>query len=109
MLKMNYNLEEALDSYLALLHEERYFDAHEVLEEAWHPLRLSKDRLRDPVRGLINVAIAFEHLKRDKEGGYIKAQKVLKAYHRHKHICKESRLLVGICKEVERLRVTRGL
>ena len=66
MLKMNYDLEGALIEYLKLLDEEEYFEAHEVLEEAWHPLRLEDHYLKNLVKGLINGAVAFEHLKRDR-------------------------------------------
>lgn len=109
MLKMNYDLQEALTNYLELLQKERYFDAHEVLEEAWHPLRLSKDRLKDPIRGLINAAIAFEHIKRDTESGYTKAKKVIRAYDRHREECKESILLRDICKDVDILKREKEL
>ena len=63
MLTMNHDLESALIAYMRLLDEKAYFDAHEVLEEAWHPLRLKKDPLANLVKGLINAAIAFEHIK----------------------------------------------
>ena len=65
MLKMNDDLESALKEYLQLLEEEEYFEAHEVLEEAWHPLRLSKHPLSNLLKGLINGAITFEHIKRN--------------------------------------------
>jgi hypothetical protein len=39
MLKMNDDMEGALIAYLILLDKEAYFEAHEVLEEVWHPLR----------------------------------------------------------------------
>ena len=43
---MNYDLEGALKAYLLLLDKEEYFEAHEVLEEAWHPLRLKDHPLK---------------------------------------------------------------
>ena len=89
MLTMNEDLEGALREYLKLLDEEEYFEAHEVLEEAWHPLRLRKDPLASFVRGYINAAIAFEHLKRNRKNADKKALKTLSAYERHKHQCKE--------------------
>ncbi len=64
MLTMNDDLEGALEAYLERLEKEAYFDAHEVLEEAWHPLRLAKNPLANLLKGLINGAIAFEHIKR---------------------------------------------
>jgi hypothetical protein len=87
---MNNDLEGALRSYLALLDKEEYFDAHEVLEEAWHPLRIKKHPLAHLLKGLINGAIAFEHIKRDRKNAKDKAQRVIVSYERHKHLCIES-------------------
>ena len=84
MLIMNENLEGALEMYIKLLKEEEYFEAHEVLEEAWHPLRLKEDPLANLVKGFINGAIAFEHIKRNKKNMSRKAQKVLASYERYK-------------------------
>jgi predicted metal-dependent hydrolase len=84
MLKMNYDLEGALKAYLELLDQEEYFEAHEVLEEAWHPLRLSSHPLSNLVKGLINGAIAFEHIKRNKSNMPARAQKVIASYERYK-------------------------
>ena len=84
---MNENLEEALERYLKLMDEEAYFEAHEVLEEGWHPLRLRDDPLANLAKGLINAAICFEHIKRDKKNAHKKAQKVLASFERHKHLC----------------------
>lgn len=89
MLKMNEDLEDALKSYLRLLEEEEYFEAHEVLEEGWHPLRLRQDPLANLVKGLINGAIAFEHIKRNKKSAKAKAIKVLASFERHKHLSVE--------------------
>ena len=90
MLPMNEDLEGALKEYLKLLDEEAYFEAHEVLEEAWHPLRLKKHPLANLVKGFINGAITFEHIKRNSENAKSKAQKVIVSYERHKHLCVES-------------------
>ena len=89
MLPMNEDLEGALREYLVLLDEEAYFEAHEVMEEAWHPLRLKKDPLANLVKGFINGAIAFEHIKRNRANAKDKAQKVIASYERHKHLCVE--------------------
>ncbi|MEA2048721.1 MAG: DUF309 domain-containing protein [Campylobacterota bacterium] len=89
MLKMNDDVEGALREYLKLLDEEEYFEAHEVLEEAWHPLRLKKHPLANLVKGFINGAIAFEHIKRNRNNVQKKAQKVLSSYERYKHLCTE--------------------
>jgi len=99
MLTMNDDLEGALKSYLALLDNEEYFEAHEVLEEAWHPLRLKKHPLANLLKGLINGAITFEHIKRNRENVKNKAQRVIASYERHKHLCVEGIKYDGLFKE----------
>ena len=76
------DLDGALRRYRELLLSEEYFEAHEVLEEAWHPLRRRDDPLRHPVKGLINAAIAFEHLRRDRPKSKRVALKAMEGYER---------------------------
>jgi hypothetical protein len=83
MLKENKNLKEALERYIYLMEKREYFDAHEVLEEAWHYLRKSKDPLSNLAKGLINGAIAFEHIKRDRKNSLKNAHKVIKSFDRY--------------------------
>lgn len=89
MLAMNEDLEGALKEYLKLLDAEEYFEAHEVMEEAWHPLRLKKHPLANLAKGLINGAITFEHIKRNRENAADKAKRVIASFERHKHLCVE--------------------
>jgi len=86
MLKENYDLEYALKEYIRLLEKRLYFDAHEILEEAWHPLRKSNHPLKNLVKGLINASIAFEHIKRDRKNAKDKAKRVFVSYKRYKHL-----------------------
>ena len=75
---------ECLDEYFRLLQNRDYFEAHEVAEELWHLLRRSDDNLTSYFKGLINAAIALEHLKRNKP----KSKKVaLVAYNSFKKRC----------------------
>ena len=108
MLTMNEDLEGALKAYILLLDEEEYFEAHEVLEEAWHPLRLKKDPLANLLKGLINGAVAFEHLKRNSDNAQQKACKVMASYERHKGLCTEeirySLLFKDACMKIELLK-----
>ncbi len=83
MLTMNDDLEGALKAYLKCLDEEAYFEAHEVLEEAWHPLRLADHPLKNLVKGFINAAVSFEHLKRNRTDAERKARRVMASYERH--------------------------
>jgi len=89
MLTMNEDLEGALKEYLKLLDEEEYFEAHEVLEEAWHPLRLKEHPLANLAKGFINGAIAFEHIKRNSKNAHKKAKRVMESYERHIHLCSD--------------------
>jgi len=87
--KENYSLENALIKYIQLLDTKDYFDAHEVLEEAWHPLRKSKHPLANLVKGFINASIALEHLKRDTPTAKNKVTRVIASYQRHIYLCRE--------------------
>jgi len=108
MLTMNEDLEGALKAYVVLLDEGAYFEAHEVLEEAWHPLRLKKHPLVNLAKALINGAVAFEHLKRQRGDYAGKARKVIASYERHKSLCVEGiehyEFFAAACKKVERLK-----
>ena len=109
MLKMNDDLEGALKEYLELLDEEAYFEAHEVLEEAWHPLRLGKHPLANLAKGLINGAITFEHIKRNRKDVKKKAQTVIASFERHKYLCTEgiqhAVLFKQACQKIESLKI----
>lgn len=52
------------DAFLACLHEERYYDAHEVLEALWFPVRFEKRSEVLLLKGLINASVSFELRKR---------------------------------------------
>ncbi len=105
---MNDDLEGALKAYMKLLDEEKYFEAHEVLEEAWHPLRLKKHPLANLAKGLINGAITFEHIKRNRANVKDRAQRVIASYERHKHLCVEGivydTLFQEACEKIEILK-----
>ena len=109
MLKENHDLEGALREYVLLLEQEAYFDAHEVLEEAWHPLRKSKHPLRNLAKGLINGAIAFEHIKRDRKNAAELARRVIVSFERHKYLCTDqiahAQLFDTACKKIEQLKI----
>ena len=109
MLKMNDDLEGALKAYLLLLDKEAYFEAHEVLEEAWHPLRKADHPLKNLAKALINGAIAFEHIKRDREGAQRKAKKVMRSFDRYKYLCIDHiefhDLFDEACQKIETLKI----
>jgi len=65
----------------ALLEEERFFEAHEVLEEIWFPRRFEKTPYIQLLRGCINAAVSFELLKRGRKEA---AKKVYKNFLKYK-------------------------
>jgi hypothetical protein len=111
MFKENDDLEGALRTCLCLLEEKAYFEAHEILEEAWHPLRKSNHPMKNLLKGLINGAIAFEHLKRNRKNAEEKARKVMHAFDRHKVLAKNApeykTLFLSVCEKIESLKRER--
>jgi len=109
----NNDLKNTLISYISLIRNEKYFDAHEVLEETWHLLRKSNHPLKNLAKGLINGAICFEHIKRNREQARRKATQVLKSFERHKHLCVEEiehyELFKESCKKIEELKKVHNL
>jgi hypothetical protein len=55
---------EVADAFLVCLREARYYDAHEVLEEVWFPVRAQKSPEVLLLKGLINASVSFELHKR---------------------------------------------
>lgn len=56
-----------LDAYIQCLHEERFYDAHEALEEIWFPRRFEDDSEMKLLKGFINAAVSFELIKRGRK------------------------------------------
>ncbi len=76
------DLTKVVEDFCKCLDSREYFEAHEILEEAWHPLRRAKDPIARPIKGLINAAIAFEHLKRNRPKSYRVAKITIDSYDR---------------------------
>lgn len=53
-----------LDRFVLCLDEERFYDAHEALEEIWFPRRFEDDMEMKLIKGFINAAVSFELSKR---------------------------------------------
>jgi len=104
----NKALGPALIAYLGMLERGEYFEAHEVLEGVWYPMRKSRDDLANLLRGLINAAVAFEHLRRNKPGAQERARKVMRSFERYTPLCSasmpEAALFVQACEKVDLLK-----
>ena len=55
---------ETLEMFLKCLREERFYEAHEVLEHFWFPRRFEDNDEVRLLKGFINAAVSFELLKR---------------------------------------------
>ena len=62
-----------------LIIEEKFFEAHEVLEEYWHTIRKTDNPYKNVYRGFINAAVAMELKKRGRN-----YEKVWKTYEKYK-------------------------
>ena len=71
---------EVFDKFKTLIIQKEYFDAHEVLEDIWQPMRKSSHPDRDIIRGFINAAVSLE-LKKRGRSNYLK---VWQTYEKHK-------------------------
>ena len=53
-----------IDEYKKCLRQERFYDAHEALEEIWFPRRFEDNAEIKLLKGFINAAVSFELLKK---------------------------------------------
>ncbi len=51
-------------TFKQLIENEKFFEAHEVLEEYWHTIRKTDNPYKNAYRGFINAAVALELKKR---------------------------------------------
>ncbi len=57
-------INKKIEEFVACIEEERFYDAHEVLEELWFPRRFEKCIEIELLKGFINAAVSFELIKR---------------------------------------------
>ncbi|WP_345976234.1 DUF309 domain-containing protein [Sulfurimonas sp. HSL3-7] len=84
---MSRDYTEHLDLFVCCLDEERFYDAHEALEEIWFPRRFEDDMEMKLLKGFINAAVSFELTKRGRPdpatkawGNYEKYRPLLEAF-----------------------------
>jgi len=54
------------DDFILALKEQRFYDAHEVLEEIWFPKRFEDSNEIKLLKGFINASVSFELHKKGK-------------------------------------------
>lgn len=70
---------EACKAFVLSIRESRYYDAHEDLEQVWHPRRFEDEHEVKLWKGFINAAVCFELIKRGRsEASYRTWQTYLK-------------------------------
>ncbi|BCD61188.1 MULTISPECIES: DUF309 domain-containing protein [Nitratiruptor] len=79
-------MHDACQKFMTLIKEEKFYDAHEALEEVWFPRRKSKDTDVLVLKGFINASVALE-LKR--LGRDANALKVWQNYLKYRPLIKE--------------------
>ena len=77
---MDKDYTEHLDRFVICLDEERFFDAHEALEEIWFPRRFEDDMEMKLLKGFINAAVSFELTKRGRPDPATRAWKNYEKY-----------------------------
>ena len=91
-------MEQKCKMFIDLINQERFFDAHEVLEELWFPKRKEPDTKTQVLKGFINASVALELHKR---GRIQNAYRVWKNYEKYRPLISECD--EEIFKEVEEL------
>lgn len=74
-------ISEKIEEFLLCLREQRFYDAHEALEEVWFPRRFEKSDEVNILKAFINASVSFELYKRKRE---MQSKKVWKNYLRHR-------------------------
>ena len=69
-----------LDRFVLCLEEERFYDAHEALEEVWFPRRFEDDKEIKLIKGFINAAVSFELTQRGRPDPATRAWKNYEKY-----------------------------
>jgi len=73
-----------LEKFRVLIEKEKFFEAHEVLEEYWHTIRKTSHPFKNVYRGFINAAVSLELKKRGRSG----YKKVWANYEKYKDLYK---------------------
>ena len=60
-------MRERIETFLELMEKNRFYEAHEVLEEVWFPRRFEDSDEIKLLKGFINAAVSFELAKRERE------------------------------------------
>jgi hypothetical protein len=60
-------MKDNLKLFCTYLHKQKYYEAHEALEEVWFEKRFEDDNEIKILKGFINSAVCFELIKRGRK------------------------------------------
>lgn len=84
-----FKMEKAFKEFIQLIEDEKFYEAHEVLEEIWYPSRKQKDPDTLLLKAFINASVSFELQKRGKSSQAKRVWKNYEKYIDNIHICSE--------------------
>ena len=79
-------MKEVLEDFIKALEDERFSDAHEIMEKKWKEYKKLSHPLTKLLKGLINGATAFELVNRGNIDG---ANRLWGVYKKYKPLLKE--------------------
>jgi hypothetical protein len=74
------NVMKQIEIFQKLIEEQKYYEAHEILEEVWFPIRKTKTNCSLVLKGFINGAVSLELHKRDK---HLQSKNVYQTYKKY--------------------------
>jgi len=83
---MTQEIADALREFDSLIDASAYFEAHEVLEQVWIKAKAINHPQTLLLKGLINAAVSFEHLKRNRSHSLKSSRITIQAYYRYRHL-----------------------
>jgi hypothetical protein len=60
-------MKQQIDKFVTCIEQQRFFEAHEMLEEVWFPRRFEHNAEVQLLKGFINAAVSFELHKRGRQ------------------------------------------
>ena len=59
-------MKQTIETFKKLIEQQKFYEAHEILEEVWFPIRKTKNDCALVLKGFINGAVSLELHKRTK-------------------------------------------
>ncbi len=73
-------MQNACETFIALIESGEFYEAHEVLEAHWYPKRFEKDDETLLIKGFINASVSFELMKKGRAEPALRTWRVYLKY-----------------------------